>query len=64
MDTASIISFFCPEKDKEGNKIKKGDLLHNIKNNQFDIEFIELARSVYKNNDARFKIKSEINFIL
>jgi len=31
------------------------------KNNQFDIEFIELARSVYKNNDARFKIKSEIN---
>lgn len=31
------------------------------KNNQFDIEFIELARNVYKTNDARFKIKSEIN---
>ena len=31
------------------------------KNKQFDIEFTELARSVYKNNDARFKIKSEIN---
>ncbi len=31
------------------------------KNKEFDSEFIELARSVYKNNDARFKIKSEIN---
>lgn len=31
------------------------------KNNEFDNEFIELARNVYKNNDARFKIKSEIN---
>jgi len=31
------------------------------KNNEFDTEFVELARSVYKNNDARFKIKSEIN---
>jgi hypothetical protein len=31
------------------------------KKNEFDAEFIELARSVYKNNDARFKIKSEIN---
>jgi len=31
------------------------------KNNEFDEEFIQLARNVYKNNDARFKIKSEIN---
>ena len=31
------------------------------KKQEFDQEFIELARNVYKNNDARFKIKSEIN---
>jgi hypothetical protein len=28
---------------------------------EFDDEFIELARSVYKNNDERAKIKKEIN---
>ena len=31
------------------------------KNNKFDEKFIELARSVYKNNDKRAKIKSAIN---
>jgi len=31
------------------------------KNNQFDEKFIELARSVYKFNDKRAKIKLEIN---
>ena len=31
------------------------------KNNQFDEKFIELARSVYKFNDERAKIKSAIN---
>ena len=31
------------------------------KNNSFDEKFIELARSVYKHNDNRAKIKSEIN---
>lgn len=28
----------------------------------FDHEFVELARSVYKLNDERFKVKSDINF--
>lgn len=28
---------------------------------EFDEEFIELARSVYKTNDQRFKIKNKIN---
>lgn len=32
--------------------------------NEFDNDFIELARSVYKNNDLRSKIKNEINIIL
>ena len=34
------------------------------KNNNFDKKFIKLARSVYKNNDERAKIKLEINNIL
>ena len=34
------------------------------KNNNFDEKFIELSRSVYKNNDERSKIKLEINNIL
>ena len=34
------------------------------KNNKFDENFIELARTVYKNNDERAKIKLEINNIL
>lgn len=31
------------------------------KNQEFDDEFIELARSVYKTNDERARIKKEIN---
>ena len=34
------------------------------KNKKFDDKFIELSRSVYKNNDERAKIKLEINNIL
>ena len=34
------------------------------KNNDFGNKFIELARNVYKFNDERAKIKSEINLIL
>ena len=34
------------------------------KEKNFNKEFIELARSVYINNDERFKIKSKINMLL
>ena len=34
------------------------------KNNCFDEKFVELSRSVYKNNDKRAKVKLEINNIL
>ena len=34
------------------------------KEKNFDKEFIELARSVYINNDKRFKIKSKINVLM
>ena len=37
------------------------DIRLSEKNNSFDEKFIELARSVYKHNDNRAKIKSEIN---
>jgi len=33
------------------------------KQQTFDREFIELARSVYKNNDQRAKIKKDINLL-
>ena len=33
------------------------------RNKQFDKKFIELARSVYINNDKRSKIKLEIKFV-
>ena len=34
------------------------------KEKNFNKEFIELARSVYINNDERFKIKSKINMLM
>ena len=40
------------------NKIRQKERLR-----QFDREFIELARRVYKNNDERSAIKNEINEI-
>ena len=61
------------ELEKLINEIKKINLiLWNIedkiriceKNKNFGREFIELARSVYLNNDKRAKIKSDINKIL
>ena len=52
------------------NKIKDKDKLSNLMNDQirlcekqniFDIEFVELARSVYKLNDERHDLKKEID---
>ncbi len=44
---------------------KLWDIEENIrikeKNEEFDFEFIELARSVYKTNTIRFKHKTEVN---
>ena len=38
------------------------DKLRILENNkEFNEEFIDLARSVYKSNDERFAIKNEIN---
>jgi hypothetical protein len=56
LDTASIINLFCPEKDKDGNKIKKGELLSNVKDNQNEVwcNFLNLKHKIFKNNHYQF----------
>jgi hypothetical protein len=56
LDTASIISLLSPEKDKDGNKIKKGDLLKTIKENQQDIwnGLLDMKNKVFKNKHYQF----------
>ena len=56
LDTACLVSLFTPEKDKEGNKIKKGELLKNIKDNQHDIwnGFLNLNHKTFKNKHYQF----------
>ena len=56
LDTACLVSLFSPEKDKDGNKIKKGELLKNIKDNQRDIwnGFLNLNHKTFKNKHYQF----------
>jgi hypothetical protein len=56
LDTACLVSLFCPEKDKNGNKTKKGELLKNIKENQYNIwnEFLNLNHKIFKNKHYQF----------
>jgi hypothetical protein len=56
IDTASLINIFCPEKDKEGNKVKKGELLSNVKENQNEVwcNFLDLKNKIFKNKHYQF----------
>jgi len=56
LDTASIINLFCPEKDKEGNKTKKSELLSNVKENQIEIwcNFFDMKNKIFKNKYYQF----------
>ena len=56
IDTASLINLFCPEKDKEGNKIKKGELLNNVKVNQSEVwfNFLDMKNKIFKNKHYQF----------
>ncbi len=56
IDTASLINLFCPEKDKEGNKIKKCELLSNVKDNQNEVwcNFLNLKNKIFKNKHYQF----------
>ena len=49
LDTACLVSLFCPEKNKDGTKSKKGELLKHIKKNQNDIwsSFINLNNKIF-----------------
>ena len=56
IDTSSLINLFCPEKDKEGNKVKKGELLSNIKENQSEVwtNMLNLNHKIFKNKHYQF----------
>ena len=56
LDTARIINLFCPEKNKEGNKIKKGELLSNVKDNQNEVwsNLLNLNHRIFKNKHYQF----------
>ncbi len=56
IDTASLINLFCPEKDKDGNKVKKGELLSNVKDNQNKVwcNFLNLKHKIFKNKHYQF----------
>jgi len=56
IDTASLINLFCPEKDKHGNKVKKGELLSNVKDNQQEVwcNFLNLKHRIFKNKHYQF----------
>jgi hypothetical protein len=56
IDTASLINIFCPEKDKDGNKVKKGELLSNVKDNQNEVwsNFLDMKNKIFKNKYYQF----------
>jgi hypothetical protein len=56
LDTASLINLFCPEKDKDGNRTKKGELLSNVKENQNEVwgNFLDMKNKIFKNKYYQF----------
>jgi len=56
IDTASLINLFSPEKDKEGNKTKKGELLSSVKENQNEVwgNFLDMKNIIFKNKHYQF----------
>ena len=56
LDTSAIVSLFCPEKDKQGNKILKSELLKHIKDNQHEVwnAFLNLQHKIFRNKHYQF----------
>ena len=54
LDTASLVSLFCPANKTDG--IKKGELHKNLKENQHDIwnAFLKLDHKIFKNTHYQF----------
>jgi hypothetical protein len=65
LDTACLVSLFCLETDREGNKIKKGELLKNIKDNQYDVwnGFLNLNHKIFKNKHYQFHYQMQTDGI-
>ena len=65
LDTACLVSLFCPEKNKDGKKSKKGELLKHIKDNQRDIwsSFINLDNKIFKNKHYQFSYQLQTDGI-
>lgn len=63
----SYMTFYCMEDFEELRQLNQklwkieNKLRIKEKNNEFDQEFIELARSVYLTNDKRSEVKRKIN---
>ena len=56
LDTATIINLFMPDIDNNGNKLKKGELLKNLKQNRYDTwnSFLNLNHKIFKNKHYQF----------
>ena len=56
IDTSSLIDLFCPEKDESGNKIKKSDLLKNVKLSQNNVwsSLFNLQHKIFRNKHFVF----------
>jgi len=56
IDTASLINLFCPEKDKDGNKVKKGEMLKQLKTNQIEAwsNFLNMKHKIFRNKNYQF----------
>jgi hypothetical protein len=56
LDTACIVDYFTPKVDNEGNKIKKGELLKAIKQNQHEVwnNLLNLEHKTFKNKYYHF----------
>ena len=56
LDTSSLIDLFCPEKDKSGNEMKKGDLFKHIKQCQHDVwsNVLNLQHKIFRNKHFVF----------
>jgi len=65
LDTACLVSLFCPEKNRDGTKSKKGELLKHIKDNQQDIwsSFINLKNKIFKNKLYQFSYQLQTDAV-
>ncbi len=65
VDDGTIVKLHAQLKEvNEALWVIEDDIRDKERSGQFDLQFIELARSVYFTNDKRSKIKKELNLYL